>query len=318
MLGNLKLRADKNLLVGFETSDDAGVYKIHDGLFLVQTVDFITPVVDDPYNFGRIAALNSMSDVFAMGGKALTALSVLNYNCAVGAEIVAEMMQGACDELKDAGCTLAGGHTIDDSEIKLGFSVTGVINDGRYYRNCDLREGDLLIYTKKLGIGILSTALKFGSTTEEEDKEVTKTMLLSNQKASEILRNFDVSGVTDITGFGLAGHSYEMAKGSGTDIFLNQNDIPLMEKSLRFTEEFIIPGGLSMNMQYLEPYCKFEKLERNRHFTFFDPQTSGGLLIGVSEKDALKMLKELISLGYEDSAIIGSCKKNGSPSVIIS
>jgi len=315
VLNGLKRKKNEKLIVGFETSDDASIFALADDKYMVQTVDFITPVVDDAYTFGRISALNSMSDVYAMGGKPVTALSVLSYNCDIGPDMIKAMIQGALDEAEDAGCVLSGGHTIDDTEIKFGLSVTGLIEDGKFYKNVGLRTGDKLIYTKKLGIGVLTTALKFGRTSDEDNEEVTKEMLISNRAASELLRDFDVSACTDITGFGLAGHSYEMASGSGVSIKFDKDSIPFMKGAVEFTKDYIIPGGLTSNIRFLDDNTVFEQLERNRHFLFFDPQTSGGLLIGVSEKDSENMLEKLKESGYPDAAIIGSAVDDEHPKI---
>jgi len=292
------------LLVGFETSDDAGVYKIREDLYLVQTVDFITPVVDDPYTFGRIAAINSLSDIYAMGAKPVTALSVLMYNCDIDKDIIAEMMQGAVEELNKANCTLLGGHTVDDSEIKLGFAVTGHVENNKYYKNCVLREGDLLIYTKPLGIGILTTAIKGELASENDIQQVTEAMLLSNYKASEILKRYDVSAVTDVTGFGFAGHLYEMAKGSNKSVEVYTENFQFLDSALSFADMGIIPAGAYFNKQFI--VNEYDYLSKdNKEILFFDPQTSGGLLIGVSFNDAEKMLEELKGLGYIESVIAG-------------
>jgi selenide,water dikinase len=301
----LKLPECKNLLVGFETNDDAGVFKIKDDYYIVQTVDFITPVVDDPYIFGRISAINSLSDVYAMGANPLTALSVLMYNCDIDEKIIGEMMQGAVDELASSNCALLGGHTVDDHEIKLGFAVTGFIDDGKIYKNCTLREGDLLVYTKPLGIGILTTAIKGEVISESALKQVTNAMLLSNKKASEIFKQFDVSAVTDVTGFGLAGHAFEMAKGSSVSLEIYMDNLKIFDEAKSLAQMGIIPAGAYYNKQFLTDNYDFVSDEKDNEIIVFDPQTSGGLLIGVSFTDGEKLLSKLIESGYEDSSIIG-------------
>lgn len=308
-LKGLDIFRPDQLLVGFETGDDAGVFDLGNGLYLVQTVDFITPVVDRAHTFGRISALNSMSDVYAMGGKPITALSVLLYNCSVGHEIIKDMMQGACDEFAKAGCALAGGHTVDDAEIKLGFAVTGTITDGRIYRNVGLREGDLLIYTKPLGIGLISTALKAGRASYEDIEEVTEVMLRSNAKASEVMKNFDVSAVTDVTGFGLAGHAYEMASGSGVTIQIESSKVGVMQGAYTYAKDFIIPAGAYSNMDFLGGKCRFEMKPDNAHMVFFDPQTSGGLLMGVSAADSERFIQALADEGIQASVMAEAIAK---------
>ncbi|ADD69349.1 selenide, water dikinase [Denitrovibrio acetiphilus DSM 12809] len=312
-LNGLKLFRPDQLLVGFETGDDAGVFDMGNGLYLVQTVDFITPVVDDAYDFGRISALNSMSDVYAMGGTPVTALSVLLYNCSIGGEIIKTMLQGAADEFAKAGCALAGGHTVYDPEIKLGFSITGKITNGKIYKNVGLREGDILIYTKPLGIGLISTALKAQMASPEDIKAVTDTMLMSNAAASEIMKKYDVSACTDVTGFSLAGHSYEMASGSGVTIEIDSRATYTIEGAFRYAKDFIIPAGAYSNMEFLKGRCEFETKPDNAHMVFFDPQTSGGLLIGVSETDSNKLLGELLENGIPAQQIAyATAKKENS------
>ena len=281
------------------------MFKVRDDLYLIQTVDFITPVVDDPYTFGRIAAINSLSDVYAMGGTPITAMSVLMYNCSIDTSIISEMMQGAADELGKVKCTLLGGHTVEDPEIKLGFGVTGFVTDGKYYRNCDLRDGDILIYTKPLGIGILSTALKGELATENGRKVLTDAMLLSNYEASKILRKYDVSSVTDVTGFGLAGHSFEMAKGSGLSIEIFGDSASLLPSVKEYCEMGIIPAGAYHNRQFLLKDYQISDMLKKFEMIFFDPQTSGGLLIGVAERDSYGLLDALKNLGYQDSSVVG-------------
>jgi selenide,water dikinase len=215
------------------------------------------------------------------------------------------MMQGAADEFAKVNCTLLGGHTVDDAEIKLGFSITGEITDGRIYKNVGLREGDLLIYTKQLGTGLVSTALKAGLASEPHIKAVSETMLLSNYEASKLLRKFDCSACTDITGFGLSGHAYEMASGSGVSIEIERKNINIIAGAQEYASQFIIPAGAYSNMDFIGDNCQVEMAQDNSHMVFFDPQTSGGLLIGVSEKDAQDMLQSLKDAGYPDSVIAG-------------
>lgn len=315
-LKGLTIFRPESLLVGFETGDDAGVFDLGNGTYLVQTVDFITPVVDNPHTFGRISALNSISDVYAMGGTPVTALSVLLYNCSVGSGVIKDMMQGACDEFANAGCALAGGHTVDDNEIKLGFAVTGTITDGRVYKNVGLREGDVLVYTKPLGIGLVSTALKAGKASYEHIEAVTAAMLQSNRKASEVMKLFDVSAVTDITGFGLAGHVFEMASGSGVTVLIDSAKVQVLPGALAYAKDFIIPAGAYSNMEFLSGRCKFETLPDNAHMLMFDPQTSGGLCMGVSENDSEKFISALKNEGIPAYAA-GICKKQERHSIII-
>ncbi len=297
---------DSRLEVGFETSDDAGVFKIDDDKSLVQTVDFITPVVDDPYKFGQIAALNSLSDVYAMGGTPLTAMSILMYNCNIDKKLIQLMMQGACDELKKAKCTLLGGHTVEDQEVKLGFSITGTVANGTFYKNSSLRAGDRLIYTKPLGIGIVATALKGELTTADETEQIEAIMLTSNAKAAELLKKYNVSACTDITGFGLAGHGLEMASGSDKSIVFEIDNIAFIESAIKYANMGIIPAGAYQNKQFMDNDYVFSNEGKEKEIILFDPQTAGGLLIGVAKEEAEYLLADLIAAGYHDSAVIGS------------
>ncbi len=300
----MNIYRDSRLLVGFETSDDAGIYKIQENMNLVQTLDFITPVVDDPYIFGRIAAINSLSDIYAMGGIPHTAMSILMYNCDIDSDIIAEMMQGACDEFAKCKCSLVGGHTVDDNEIKLGFSITGIVGDN-FYKNVGLRNIDVLIYTKPVGIGILTTAIKGEIATQNDIKKAEEIMLLSNKISSKIMKNYDISACTDVTGFGLAGHAFEMAKGSDKAIEFITDKIKIINGSMNYSEMGIIPAGAYYNKQFLAGEFIYNNNDKSKEIFMFDPQTSGGLLIGVSEKDADNLLKDLKSGGYKDSEIIG-------------
>lgn len=280
------------------------MYKLSDNLYLIHTVDFITPVCDDPYTFGRISAINSMSDVFAMGGEPINALSVLMYNCDIDESIISAMMQGACDEFAKVKCSLIGGHTVDDSEVKLGFAITGIATDGKFYKNIGLRDGDLIIYTKPLGIGILTTAVKGEIASVEDEKNVNDVMLKSNYDASRILRNYDVSALTDVTGFGLAGHTYEMALGSDKMVEIYVDKLNFINRAVEYANMGIIPAGAYYNKQFLIGKYSFLHKNNSLEILMFDPQTSGGLLIGVSEKDAERLNSDLIEIGYQ-SAIIG-------------
>ena len=301
----MNIYKDSRLLTGFETSDDAGVFKISNSTVIAQTLDFITPVVDNPYTFGRIAAINSLSDIYAMGGTPHTAMSILMYNCEIDSEIISEMMQGACDEFAKCNCVLIGGHTVDDSEIKLGFSVTGTVDENNYYKNIGLNENDLLIYTKPLGIGILTTAIKGEIATDEDIKNVEEVMLISNKISSELLKKYKVTACTDITGFGLAGHAFEMANGSDKTIEIFTNKIAIINESLNYSEMGIVPAGAYYNKQFLAGNYVYNCKDISKEILMFDPQTSGGLLIGIDKKDAENLLDDLRNNGYNGAQIIG-------------
>lgn len=293
----------ENLIVGFETGDDAAVFK-HGDTLLVQTVDVIGPIVDDPKTFGRVAALNAVSDVYAMGARPITALSVMVYPCAIGSEAAGLMVQGAADELSSCGCVLCGGHTLSGDEVRLGFAVTGVIEGGKIYKNSLLRHNDKLILTKPLGTGIISTAIKAAFASENEICAMTESLLMSNGKASEIMKKYDVSACTDVTGFGLGGHGMEMAKASKTDIIINFSALPLLPGSLKYSQMGLVPAGAYNNLRFAENAYK-SSISKEETSLVFDPQTCGGLLIGVSSKNADALLSDLKTSGYENAQIIG-------------
>jgi selenide, water dikinase len=229
---------DPNLIVGFDKSDDAGVYKLNEDLALVQTVDFFTPVANDPFTFGQIAAANALSDVYAMGGKPLTALNLACFSANIGSDILAEILKGGAEKIKEAGATIAGGHTISDDEIKYGVSVTGIINPKNVITNSGSKEGDLLILTKPIGSGVLTTALKIEFITDEEfNNEAAIVMKTLNKTASEEMQKIGVNSCTDITGFGLIGHSYEMASGSNVAIEIDSKKVPFMNKVMDLVKD---------------------------------------------------------------------------------
>ena len=297
---------DPNLLVGFDKSDDAGVYKISDDLALVQTVDFFTPVANDPYTYGQIAAANALSDVYAMGGKPLTALNLSCFSATIGADILAEILKGGADKIREAGATIAGGHTITDEEIKYGVSVTGLVHPDKVISNSGAKVGDLLILTKPLGSGVLTTALKIEFITDEEFEEAARVMSTLNKIASEEMQKIGVNSCTDITGFGLIGHSYEMAAGSGVALEINSKKIPIMNKVGDLVKEYCLPSGAYSNEKHFEKWVSFgENIDDTMRLTLFDPQTSGGLLISVSEDKAKELLMNINNRSEIQAEIIG-------------
>ena len=297
---------DPNLLVGFDKSDDAGVYKISDELALVQTVDFFTPVSNDPYTYGQIAAANALSDVYAIGGKPLTALNLSCFSATIGADILAEILRGGADKIREAGATIAGGHTITDEEIKYGVSVTGLINPNKIISNSGAKVGDKLILTKPLGSGVLTTALKIDFITDEEFKEAEKVMSTLNKVPSEEMQKIGVNSCTDITGFGFIGHSYEMAAGSGVALEIDSKKIPVMKKVKELVKEYCLPSGAYSNEKHFEKWVNsIDNIDDATRLTFFDPQTSGGLLISVSEDKAEELLNNINSRSEIKAEIIG-------------
>ena len=307
---------DENLLVGIDTSDDASVYKIDDEKALVQTVDYITPVVDDPYVYGQIAAANSLSDIFAMGADVTTALNLVGFDgCNHPKEVLGEILQGGLSKVKECGGLLVGGHTIETPEMTYGLSVCGFVHPDRIYRNNTPRVGDVLVLTKPIGMGILTTAIKADML---ESKVVEKTAdILSqlNYKASIIMREFDVSACTDVTGFGLGGHAYEMS-GKNVTLEFDFESIPLVDEAIELANMGIIPAGTYSNKEYLSLHVKAKKEYKNEIF-FYDAQTSGGLLIAVRESEATRLVKRLKNIGYEYSSIVAEVKEFNDKSLCI-
>lgn len=297
---------DPNLIVGFDKSDDAGVYKISSELALVQTVDFFTPVVDDPYLYGQIAAANSLSDVYAMGGKPLTVMNIACFSCSLDSAILAEILKGGAQKVKEAGAILVGGHTVTDKEVKYGLSVTGTVDPKKVITNSGAKPGDVLILTKPIGTGIITTAFKFDMIGEEELREAAMNMSALNKAASEAMQKIGVNACTDVTGFGLLGHSYEMADGSGVEFKIYSSKVPLMKKVLDLIEKDSIPGGAYSNMDYFEKWIEFDpSIAKSNKIALFDPQTSGGLLISVPRERAQDLLMEMHANSVVGAQIIG-------------
>lgn len=271
------------LLVGFETSDDAGIFRISDHQALVQTVDFFPPIVDDPYAFGQIAAANALSDIYAMGGKPLTALNIVGFPDGVlPPEILKKILLGGYEKIKEAGAVVVGGHSIKDKELKYGVAVTGIIDTDKIIRNIGANPGDILFLTKPLGTGIITTAIKRNLASPEDIAIVTKSMATLNNVASELMVQFGAHAATDITGYGLLGHAYEMAHGSSVSLKINFDRLPLFPKVMKFAVAGSVPGGTSANRKYLLDEVEYlRKCTEPEQNLLHDPQTSGGLLISL-------------------------------------
>ena len=291
------------LLVGTETSDDAAVYKISEELAVIQTVDFFTPVTDDPYLFGQIAAANALSDVYAMGGEPKLALNLAAFPNCLNTEILGEILKGGADKVMEAGAILAGGHTISDNEPKYGLCVTGFVHPKKMWKNCGAEPGDLLVLTKPLGSGILSTAEKGGIIREAEHLEAAKTMTTLNKYATELAKEFQVHCCTDITGFGLAGHAMEMAKGSKKTFVIYAEKLPVLSGAREYAEMGLIPAGAYRNREFLEKDME-SRISGWREDLLFDPQTSGGLLLAMPPEDAAGLMGRLSGLELP-SAVVG-------------
>jgi len=288
-------------------ADDAGVYRISEDLALIQTVDFFTPIVDDPYWFGQIAAANALSDVYAMGGTPKTALNLVAFPAkAMEIEILRQIIRGGIDKLKEAEVVLIGGHSIEDVELKYGLSVTGVIHPDRVLTKKGLRPGDRLVLTKPLGTGIVNTAIKAGMASAELTDRVTQLMAALNRDAARIMTAFDVAACTDVTGFGLLGHLAEMVTGSGMSVQVFSGQVPVIAEALDFAGMGLLPGGAHKNREFREPMIVFAAaLDRARQDVLFDPQTSGGLLISVNPRQAGELVAALKTAGIEAAAEIG-------------
>jgi selenide,water dikinase len=298
---------DENVLVGLERADDAGVYRVSDELALIQTVDFFTPIVDDPYWFGQIAAANALSDVYAMGGTPKTAMNLVAFPVKqMDLSILRRIIQGGLDKLAEAGVVLIGGHSIEDKELKYGLSVTGFIHPARVLTKKNLRPGDRLVLTKPIGTGIVNTAIKAGMAPAELTERVTRLMAALNREAAAIMAGFDVGACTDVTGFGLLGHLAEMVSGSGAGVRVFADRVPVIAEALEFAAMGLIPAGAYKNREFRESMITFaESVDRSRQDVLFDPQTSGGLLICVSAGDAPEMIAALKDGGITDAADIG-------------
>ena len=294
---------DENLIIGYDSKDDAAVYKLTDDVAVVQTLDFFPPMVDDPYIFGQIAATNALSDIFAMGGEVKTALNIVCFPEEMDLNVLGKIMQGGAEKVIEAGGTLAGGHSIADDGIKYGLSVTGVVHPDKIYPNNEGKAGDVLILTKKLGVGIICTANRIGEASKEAMEEAIGSMTTLNKKASEIARKYQVHACTDVTGFGFLGHLHEMMDGKNScRIFAKQ--VPVMQEVLHYAEEFYLTAAAQKNRNHVGEYVHFENISFGMEEVLFDPQTSGGLLLAVDPSDAETMLKELQACGLP-AAIVG-------------
>lgn len=299
MLAKLPKPSDPNVLIGFDTADDAGVYRLAPDLALVQTVDFFTPIVDDPYVFGQIAAANSLSDVYAMGGRPISALSIVGFpNKAERLDVLEQIILGGHNKMEEAGCAVIGGHSIGDDEIKFGYAVTGLIDPERLLSNAGARPGDRLVLTKRIGTGIISTALKEGRASQAAERAAIESMTALNRAAADAALGFAVHAATDITGFGLLGHAREMAVASSVSLALDHTTVEFLPEAKDYSREGYIPGGLKRNNEFLAGCVEFaDGIPEEVRNLLFDPQTSGGLLLAVEAREASDLLKALAECG---------------------
>lgn len=301
---------DERLIVGNETSDDAAVYKITDEIAMIQTVDFFTPVVDDPYTFGQIAAANSLSDVYAMGGEPKIALNIIGFPNCLDNYVMEQILKGGINKVAEAGAIIAGGHSVEDEEPKYGLCVTGFVSPDKIFKNYGAKPGDILILTKPLGLGIINTAIKADLASEEAYEKAVNTMISLNKKAKKACENIDISSCTDITGFGLIGHSMEMAQNSKVTFKIKADKVPIIKETYEYAEMGLVPAGSYKNKYYFGSKVEFNNVTDTLQDILFDPQTSGGLLIAIDSKYKQVLLDELVKQQIEtEFSIIGEVVK---------
>jgi selenide,water dikinase len=295
------------VIVGLERADDAGVYRVTDEIAIIQTVDFFTPIVDDPYWFGQIAAANALSDVYAMGGVPKTAMNLVAFPAKdMDISVLRRIIEGGLDKMREAGVVLVGGHTVEDAELKYGLSVTGFIHPDRVLVKKNLRVGDRLILTKPLGTGIISTAIKGGLASKAVIDQVTESMATLNKNAAEVMEDYPVHACTDITGFGFLGHLAEMVVGSGCGARIASSSVPIFPQTMEYGAMGLVPAGAYRNRDFRLFMVDFgSSVDRVLQDVLFDPQTSGGLLICVAKEEAQGLLKALKAKGVQDSAMVG-------------
>lgn len=318
VLSQLPKMHDERLIVGLETSDDAAVYKMDENRAIIQTLDFFTPVVDDPYTFGQIAAANSLSDIYAMGGEPTLAMNIVCFPDCLKPEVLAEILKGGQSKVAESGAILVGGHSISDDEPKYGLSVTGFVHPEKVWTNGGAKVGDLLILTKPLGLGIINTAIIGGLADKDSYDEAVFNMITLNKYAKESIdKEEGINSVTDVTGFGIIGHAQEMAESSNTSIRLYAESIPLIKNTINYAEMGLVPAGTYTNKNYFKPYVGLEgKMSVTMEDILYDPQTSGGLLISVSRGNAAKILDNLKKTPTK-CAIIGEVVEREKHHIII-
>lgn len=306
------------MLVGHAGSDDAGVYRLADDSAMVVTVDFFTPIVDDAYDYGRVAATNALSDVYAMGGRPIVALNIAGFpENKIPADVLGEIIRGGADVARAAGVSILGGHTVNDAEVKYGLAVIGMIDPRRIVRNAGARPGDVLLLTKAIGTGVLATALKHGDLTPERTKQLVDSMTQLNRDAAEAMLRHDPHAATDITGFGLIGHANEMAEGSKVTIVLHASKVPLLEGARDAVEKGHLTGGGGATRRFMSDKVRLAaSIDETTASLLFDPQTSGGLLIAVARAQASALLSEL-KKNHAHAAVVGECVAAQGVSVVV-
>ena len=307
-MAGLPKHDDPNLLVGYETSDDAGVYRLTDDLAVIMTADYITPPVNDPYIYGQIAAANSLSDVYAMGGRPIACLNLVSFpSKKLPAEVLHQIVAGALSKINEAGAVLAGGHSIEDDEPKFGLAVTGIVHPDKFWTNTGAQSGDILILTKPLGSGVLFNANLKNWVSKKAMDGCVEILIKLNRAAAEVFSDFEIHAATDITGFGLAGHGFEMAKGSGVCFNISIKDLPVMDEALAVYEKGMTTGTNAFNRKMVKGHLQFKtRLPFWHEEIVFDPQTSGGLIVSVPERQAKEIMQALNAKGVTMAKIIGS------------
>jgi selenide,water dikinase len=319
VLGKLARQHDPNVLVGFDHADDAGVYQIAPDQALVQTVDFFTPIVDDPYAFGEIAATNALSDVYAMGGKPLTSLALVCFPEKANLEILERILAGGLSKMIEAGCTVIGGHSIRDEETKFGYAVTGLVDPKRVLANAGAKPGDALIFTKALGTGVISTAIKKGKAEPAWIDAAIQSMTTLNKRAAEVIQQGDyrIHAMTDVTGFGMIGHGREMALASNVSFRFHAASIPVLPGALECVRAGYIPGGLNNNRDFAECVVGYDDgVPQELRSLLFDPQTAGGLLISVASEDSAQLAHSFESAGVS-AAQVGEVRAEMKPLITV-
>lgn len=306
---------DENLIVGYDSRDDAAVYKVSEDIAIVQTLDFFPPMVEDPYTFGKIAAANALSDIYAMGADVITALNIVCYPEKMDMNILGRIMQGGAEKVIEAGGILAGGHSIADSDVKYGLSVNGIVSPKKIFANNTGREGDVLILTKKLGVGIVCTASRVGEASDEAMEEAIASMTMLNKYASEICRRYNVNACTDVTGFGLMGHLHEMLSGR-LSAHIYCKSLPIIRSALDYADEFLLTAAAQRNRNFTEQYIEFSNIPFAMEEILFDPQTSGGLLISAAKEDGAELAEALCKAGMPAS-IIGEVTKKDKKEIYV-
>lgn len=308
----------EHLLVGFESSDDAAVYQINEEQALIQTLDFFTPIVDDPYTFGLIAATNALSDVYAMGGEPMVAMNIVGFPSCLPPVVLKEILRGGAEKVKESGALLVGGHSIEDKEPKYGLSVSGMVHPTKVWANNTVRENDVIILTKPLGIGILTTALKEDMISKETETEIIESMCLLNKYAKEAVMSLDVHACTDVTGFGLLGHLLEMVQNTEFSVVVSHEKVPYIAEAKPLGEMGIIPAGAYRNYDHIKEHLEVHSTVSQVLLDIMcDPQTSGGLLIALPESQAKEAVENIKSNGVKYCEVIGTVERNKNKHIIV-